>query len=146
MPTYKIEEIRNAKSLNEDNSHFDVDINHPKLGWIPYTLTPDDADGTITNSELLSMIGSDYAAFVPPTSEEIITAQTAQAREERNRLLSSYVDPVVSNPLRWNELSEEKKQAWADYRKALLDITEQSGFPQNIIWPTMPDPVSSEPI
>jgi len=140
MPEFKIEEIKNAKSLNEENSIFDVEINHPNFGWIPYTLKPDDPDGTISNSELLSMIGSDYAAFVPPTSEEIITQQAAEIRDTRDTKLKNNVDPIVSNALRWSELTEEKKTAWTEYRRALLDITNQSGFPQNVTWPTCPEP------
>jgi hypothetical protein len=42
------------------------------------------------------------------------------------------------NPIRWEELSEEKKQEWKTYRQALLDIPEQDGFPINVIWPAKP--------
>ena len=28
--------------------------------------------------------------------------------------------------------------AWATYRQALRDITEQTGFPYSMIWPTKP--------
>ncbi len=136
---WHIEEIRNAKSLNEDNTEFDVDINHPEFGWIPYTLRPDDPDGSISNEELLSMIGSSYAAYVPPTSEEIIQAQAANVRFQRDMLLKTNVDPIVSNNLRWNDIGEAERTKWTDYRQALLDITDQSGFPQNVTWPTVPE-------
>jgi len=136
---WHIEEIRNAKSLNEENDRFDLEINHPQFGWIPYTLAPDDPDGSISNEELLSMMGSSYAQFVPPTSEEIITRQAADVRAERDERLVSQVDPLVSNNLRWTELTDDQKTAWTDYRTALLDITKQSGFPQNVTWPTFPE-------
>lgn len=32
-------------------------------------------------------------------------------------------------------LTEEQRQSWADYRQALRDVTEQSGYPFNIVWP-----------
>jgi hypothetical protein len=35
-------------------------------------------------------------------------------------------------------LTAEQKTAWATYRQALRDITAQSGFPLNVIWPTEP--------
>ena len=35
-------------------------------------------------------------------------------------------------------LSAEKKAQWATYRQALRDITDQSGFPDNINWPDIP--------
>lgn len=138
MATYTIQETRNAKSLNEENSVIDVEINHPEFGWIPYTLRPDDPDGSISNDELLSMIGSDYAAYVPPTSEEIIARQAAAVRAERDYLLQTVVDPIVSNNLRWTDMTDAQRTEWTDYRRALLDITDQSGFPQNVTWPTVP--------
>ena len=136
---WDIEQVRNAQSLNEDNSHFDVEINHPEFGWIPYTLRPDDPDGSISNEELLSMIGSSYAAYVPPTSEELIAQQSAQVRSERDLRLRYQVDPIVSNNLRWTEMTDSQRTEWTDYRRALLDITAQSGFPQSVTWPTVPE-------
>lgn len=59
-------------------------------------------------------------------------------RKQRDEILSSEVDPIVSNPLRWSALTAEQQQAWADYRQALLDIPQQSGFPHNVVWPTKP--------
>jgi hypothetical protein len=43
----------------------------------------------------------------------------------------------------WTQLSDvdltaEQKQAWAVYRQALRDITEQAGFPETIDWPVPP--------
>jgi len=64
---------------------------------------------------------------------------TSGALSKRQRLLARVVDPVVSNPLRWADLSTEQQDAWAAYRRALLDITDQAGFPQNIVWPTKPE-------
>jgi len=136
---WHIEEVRNAKSLNKENTDFDLEIKHPEFGWIPYTLNPDDPDGSISNSELLSMMGSSYAQYVPPTSEEIIKMQTANVRFQRDALLQTNVDPIVSNNLRWTDLADSEKTKWTDYRKALLDITKQSGFPQNVTWPTVPE-------
>lgn len=36
-------------------------------------------------------------------------------------------------------LTAEKKQEWAFYRQQLRDITSQSGFPWEVIWPTKPE-------
>jgi hypothetical protein len=35
-------------------------------------------------------------------------------------------------------LTVEQQQAWADYRQQLRDITSQSGYPFNVVWPTSP--------
>lgn len=59
-------------------------------------------------------------------------------REQRNEKLLQEVDPLVTNPLRWAELTEDKQAEWTQYRTDLLNIPEQSGFPDNITWPTKP--------
>jgi hypothetical protein len=41
----------------------------------------------------------------------------------------------------WTQLPDvpqATKDAWAQYRQALRDITEQSGYPTNVVWPTSP--------
>ena len=43
-----------------------------------------------------------------------------------------------SNALRWNEMSEDKRTEWTNYRQALLDIEDLDGYPDNITWPTKP--------
>ena len=86
---------------------------------------------------------------VPLTADEVAEIEARQAewmsveeprrcREKRNALLASEVDPVVSNPLRWADLSAEKQAEWEAYRRALLDITAQAGFPHDVAWPSAP--------
>jgi hypothetical protein len=135
----QITEVRNAQSMNAANTSIDVEINHPTYGWIPYLLTDYDTDMTINNDELLELIGSDYAAYVPPTQEELDAALAASIRGQRNNLLATEVDPLVTNPLRWAELTEAQQAAWTQYRSALLDITAQAGFPNEVVWPTKPE-------
>lgn len=41
----------------------------------------------------------------------------------------------------WTQLPDapnDTKTAWATYRQALRDLPQQSGFPNNITWPTAP--------
>ena len=138
MATITITEVRNAQSLNIENTMFDVEINHPAFGWIAYTLNPDDTDMSIDNSKLLELIGLDYAAYVAPTQAELDAELAASLRAQRNSKLALEVDPIVSNPLRWNELTEAKQTEWAQYRTDLLDVPQQSGFPNTVTFPTKP--------
>ena len=134
-----ITQIRNAVSLRADNLLMDVEINHPDFGWIPYTLNPADTDTTIDNDAIISLIGTDFAAYVAPTQAELDAAAAAQVRAERDNILATVVDPIVSNPLRWADMTVEKQAEWSAYRTALLDITDQAGFPHDITWPTKPE-------
>lgn len=48
------------------------------------------------------------------------------------------------SPMRWESMSDEKKQEWKDYRQALLDIPQRPGFPWNgpddyQFWPKKPE-------
>lgn len=60
-----------------------------------------------------------------PTTEE----KAAKVRSKRNLYLEVYVDPIVSNPLRWADLSEQEQQDIVNYRLYLLNIPEQPEFP-----------------
>ena len=76
-------------------------------------------------------IGWSYAdgVFTPPETPGIENSKADDARRLRNRLLSQSD---------WTQASDSPvdKTAWAAYRQALRDIPEQSGFPDNIDWPT----------
>lgn len=61
-------------------------------------------------------------------------------REERNRLLSE-TDWVVT---KYMERKEDIPQEWLDYRQELRNITQQNGYPWDIIWPTNPMTNSSQ--
>jgi len=54
----------------------------------------------------------------------------ASVRNQRTRLLTD---------TDWQALSDNTMTpAWASYRQALRDITDQDGFPSDVVWPTKP--------
>ena len=59
-------------------------------------------------------------------------------RHSRNMLLEE-LDSVVSNPIRWEGMSVEEKELVKEYRQCLLDIPQQKGFPDDIIYPDKPN-------
>jgi hypothetical protein len=133
-----ITQVRNAQSLNADNTRMDVEINHPDYGWIPYTLDPIDTDTTIDNNVVMSLIDTNFTAYVAPTQAEIDSETALQVRSDRDYKLLTEVDPLVSNPLRWADISSSKQTEWAQYRTNLLNVPQQSGFPNTISWPEKP--------
>jgi len=139
MPQITITEVRNAQSLNAENTAFDVEINHPEYDWIPYTLLPSDTDMTVDNSVLLELIGTDFEAYVAPTQAELDAELAASLRGQRDQKLVEEVDPIVTNPLRWGELTDAKQAEWTQYRTDLLNLPEQSGFPDTVTWPVKPE-------
>ena len=118
----------------------DCEINHPEYGWIPFSCHPGDTGAQFDVAELHSRMIADPATapYIPPTQEELDVKAAKQVRKQRHRLLATVVDPLVSNPLRWADLTQDQQQAWAAYRMELLNVPQQSGFPQNVIWPVAP--------
>ena len=136
--TIAITDVRNATSLQSDNLRMDVEIKHPVHGWITYTVDPADTDTTIDNDAVMALVGTTFTAYVPPTQEELDAQAAAQVRGERDQRLISEADPIVTNPLRWADLTAAEQAEWTQYRTDLLNITEQAGFPDTVTWPTKP--------
>tara|TARA_B100001093_G_scaffold434304_1_gene431721 strand:- start:4 stop:468 length:465 start_codon:yes stop_codon:yes gene_type:complete len=72
------------------------------------------------------------------TDDEILDFDNqlaSAARDSRNQLLSA------SDWTQFNDspLSEADKESWAAYRNALRDVPSQSGFPNDIVWPELPN-------
>lgn len=70
----------------------------------------------------------------PMPQEQIAAMEEAKAsaiRSERNEKLSASD---------WTQVDDAPvdKAAWATYRQALRDITDQVGFPHTVEWPTKP--------
>lgn len=69
-----------------------------------------------------------YNGVIYVSEEELIEAKQQYVRQIRNDYLTKYVDPVVSNPLRWNDMSKEEQQTYADYRTYLLAYTDTESW------------------
>ena len=129
---------RNAKCLH-NSGWIDCEIEHPHYGWIPYTLDPADTDNTVSNDNLLAAMAAngDVAPYVAPTQAELDATLSVQLREERDALLSG-VDAIAGNALRWADINANAQAAWGVYRQALLGVPQQTGFPNDVVWPAAP--------
>lgn len=63
---------------------------------------------------------------------EISLATTTRAARTQKLFESDWTQLGDAN------LSDEERQAWVAYRQALRDVTNQEGFPSNVIWPEQP--------
>lgn len=83
----------------------------------------------------------DGEIFIGNTVEEQLKIDQESVRERRNHLLTTVVDKM-QGVLRWQDLSEDRKSQWAEYRRALLDITLQPEFntePLKVKFPEQPE-------
>ena len=60
----------------------------------------------------------------------------AEVRQQRDLLL--YQVDLIS-PVYWASVTKAKQNEWIAYRKALLDVPQQKGFPTDVAMPTKPD-------
>lgn len=136
---------KDAVYIDDTGQRIDCWLNLPdqEEAWTPYTLDLADTDMTVDNNVLLSQMqeAGDIAPYVPPTpptQEEIDAENANNIRRERDNLLRAFVDPVVSNPLRWDGLTSSQQTEVTQYRTDLLNITDQATFPTSVTWPTRP--------
>jgi len=114
----------NAQRTSAQATHgihpFGIDLTGTPEHW--EALMADIADGVISVQEMA------------PPSAMPVAALAAVARVERNRLLAeSDWTQIPDTPI-----LASKRAEWATYRKALRDLTGQSGFPQTVVWPQTP--------
>lgn len=81
-----------------------------------------------TNREVRHIKGKIYFTDTEEAIALLKEEAIAEARIKRDIYLSTYVDPIVTNPLRWSELTEEEQNQYKEYRKYLLDIPQQENF------------------
>ena len=60
------------------------------------------------------------------------TRKAVQVREERNAKLAA------TDWTQAADVPQSVKDSYAPYRQALRDLPTQSGFPNQIVWPTQP--------
>jgi len=69
------------------------------------------------------------------TAEQIeaerFEAKANQVRAERDRLLTACDYLALSDVI--------MPEVWVDYRQALRDVPQQSGFPDFVVWPEVPN-------
>jgi hypothetical protein len=96
---------------------------------------------SMTEGQIARWDGSVWAVEDIPTPEAEDEAEPVdpaeEARAERDNILVTVVDPLVSNPFRWADLTSDKQAEWSNYRQELLDVPQQDGFP-TVVWPTNP--------
>ncbi|WP_337267523.1 hypothetical protein [Oryzifoliimicrobium ureilyticus] len=61
-------DFRYAIFCRADGSSIDMEINHPELGWIPFTASSTDAENA--GKELFDAAKASAAAYVPPTDAQ----------------------------------------------------------------------------
>lgn len=86
-----------------------------------------------------------YKGSPEPTKDELFKLRDKHSyfvysevvRNKRALLLEEF-DHFVNKTFLFNELSEKEKEILSKYRRDLLDISKQEGFPTKVSWPKTP--------
>jgi hypothetical protein len=93
-------------------------------------------EGMDNNSVRIEFINNDYVIVL---DEDKLVARRARLfnklRQQRNEKLQACDYTQMPD----SPLSEELKEAWANYRQALRDLPANTENPSNPIWPTKPE-------
>lgn len=129
-------QFHNAIYVNDEHTCFDVDVTLDDNTQIPYTFTIggyDDAPISMAIKEALDRGEIQIADYVPPVIPDEVLA--FDIRDKRNALLSA-TDYLLQPDY---PISDTDREAVKAYRQALRDITNQEGFPKEVVWPEKPD-------
>jgi hypothetical protein len=124
-----------AESLtDEQRAEFDVHFIHqmPKPN-VDYIFNVTEADPEFKDGNWFQVwVVSDAS---PDEVEQRTNNQAASVRAERNSLIAECDWTQLPD----SPLTTTKKQEWSLYRQTLRDITSQSVFPWNVVWPNKPE-------
>lgn len=100
----------------------------------PYTVDPQPTYDSLTHRAAGAFVQDAQGAWSQSWSVEQLPQADAEhnVRNKRDSLLaSSDWTQVADAPINQAE--------WAAYRQALREVSQQAGFPYNVVWPTEPE-------
>lgn len=104
-----------------------------------YTVTP--YDDVPHGQELHALLSGKYADQVQPaTEEEIYDYYAGDILMVRASRLKE-TDWIANG-----DVQLENQIEWLQYRQDLRDITDQEGYPREVVWPTIPTRTKSIPL
>jgi len=144
--------------INNDDGTVDVNLNGENVEKVPTTnldssihavqwygdhgeVEYNDHNEEITDFSQFDAVMNDRQTEIDRRDEEAVQealdnepSEEEKDRSDRDVLLTS-TDWIV---IKYLDIGDPVPQEWADYRQALRDITEQDGFPGNVVWPEEP--------
>lgn len=124
-------EVRNPKWLNQAHTFLKCEVNfdHIEEEWVEFSCVPDGYDvHEHTGKIFAECVEGAYGTVSEFDEPLVLDSETTllSIRNLRNELLTDEVDPIVTNPLRWESMTPEEQKSWSDYRQALLDLPSTS--------------------
>jgi hypothetical protein len=131
--------VKNPKWFNAEQSLIDCEVDFVDLveEYVPFTASPNDSTehGRNIYQQLVNGNFGTIAPYEPPP-EKTQEQKAFLIRSNRDAMLKE-LDVLVSNPLRWSSYTTAQKNDISAYRQLLLDVPQQSGFPNTVDWPIL---------
>ena len=122
----KFKSVKNPKWVNFEQTVIECEVDFDDLveEFVPFSAVAS-GDYPHTHEIFARCVAGEFGVVAPytPPADYVGEQALSMVRAERDRLLATEVDPIVTNPLRWADLTAEQQTAWTNYRRALLDIT-----------------------
>ena len=131
--TLIVESIRNAKIKDTHGSEIECYIKYKNLPERLTTLSAastDEEEKELYNKILFGEYGNVEPIVETITKEEGLELSI---KTRRNKLLSE------SDWTQLPDVPEETRSKWSAYRQELRDITQQTGYPNTVIFPAKPE-------
>lgn len=132
----EIKKIISSRFVNYDESLIDFVIQLNSDEIIPYGYNIKSHDDSSIANEITALLISGNIKPDKYSGPSKAAIEAAQYRVSRDRLLNK-TDIFVSTPD--YPLTDIQKTEIKAYRQQLRDITKQAGFPNNVVWPKIPD-------
>ena len=125
--------VTNPKWANAEHTLIECVVDFVEHGPSPFGAV---ASGDLAHTHEIfeRCVNGDFGPiveYVPPplsTQEQLVNG----IRFRRNELLQQ------SDWTQLPDVPQATKDLWATYRQSLRDITTQSGFPTDVVWPSQP--------
>jgi hypothetical protein len=134
---FTIYNIANGQ-ITQSGVCFDVSIQNVPDGCALLQIESDPINQYVDNEQLINIPArpSNQHEFDYSSKSWVINVKLLKEViiAQRNSLLFKSDWTQLPN----GPLTQQQQEQWATYRQALRDITTQSGYPANIIWPTKP--------
>jgi hypothetical protein len=138
--------LLNNVKVNQDIQRTIGDVQYP-AGWFSNAEERakvgmiEVADPVRPNDSLFTVIENPDGSYTatPRTADDIAAYQANKDAQQAKSVRATRNQKLVDSD--WTQVADAPvdKAAWATYRKALRDVTQQSGFPWTITWPTQPE-------
>ena len=108
---------------------FVADVQYPQIDY-----TKNASLGTPVQIDGIWTAVWDVTDATPEQITERTDQKASDVRAQRNNLLAQSDWTQLGDA----PLDSHTKLLWAQYREELRDVTQQTGFPWNVVWPTKP--------